>query len=316
MSFGLKNARATYQRLVDKVFHDQISRNLEAYVDDIVIKSMSEEEMLVDIKETFEKFRSNNMKLNPKKCSFSVEEGPFLGHLITKLGIRANSSKIKAITDIEQLKTLKDIRNNKQQSRVRSTIGQFVNITRDGNYKLGNIHRFTVVGKSNKRNQNKKADALSKLASMTFEHLTKEVLVEVLSKRSIEEKEILQVETKEEKIWMTPIHKYLVSGLLPEDPKEARKIKKKGDTFILTYGFEAIIPISKNNVAKDDKGRIKEVNKGGESRKIASIKEAYYRNKLRRHHNKRSSHSTYKIGDFILLLQNNTEITQVWQGLT
>ncbi|GKF91278.1 reverse transcriptase domain-containing protein, partial [Tanacetum coccineum] len=53
MPFGLKNARATYQRLVDKVFHDQIGRNLEAYVDDMVIKSTSEEEMLADIKETF-----------------------------------------------------------------------------------------------------------------------------------------------------------------------------------------------------------------------------------------------------------------------
>ncbi|GKB39804.1 hypothetical protein Tco_0884746 [Tanacetum coccineum] len=58
------NAGATYQRLVDKVFHDQIGRNLEAYVKDMVIKSTFEEEMLADIKETFEKFRSINMKLN------------------------------------------------------------------------------------------------------------------------------------------------------------------------------------------------------------------------------------------------------------
>ncbi|GKA16280.1 reverse transcriptase domain-containing protein [Tanacetum coccineum] len=109
MPFGLKNAGATYQRLVDKVFHDQIGRNLEAYVDDMVIKSTSKEEMLADIKETFEKFRSINMKLNPKKCSFGVEEGPFLGHLITKQGIRAKLSKVKAITNVEQLKTLKDV---------------------------------------------------------------------------------------------------------------------------------------------------------------------------------------------------------------
>ncbi|GJT79646.1 reverse transcriptase domain-containing protein [Tanacetum coccineum] len=101
MPFGLKNAGATYQRLVDKVFHDQIGRNLEAYVDDMVIKSTSEEEMLADIKETFEKFRSINMKLNPKKCSFGVEKGPFLGHLITKKGIRVNPSKVKAITNVE-----------------------------------------------------------------------------------------------------------------------------------------------------------------------------------------------------------------------
>ncbi|GKB27784.1 reverse transcriptase domain-containing protein [Tanacetum coccineum] len=84
MPFGLKNARATYQRLVDKVFHNQIGRNLKAYVNDMVIKSIFKEEMLADIKEAFERFRSINMKLNPKKCSFGVEEVPFLGHLITK----------------------------------------------------------------------------------------------------------------------------------------------------------------------------------------------------------------------------------------
>nr|GEU37857.1 hypothetical protein [Tanacetum cinerariifolium] len=79
--------------LVDKVFNDQTEINLEAYVDDMVIKSTSEEDMLADIKETFQRFRSINMKLNPKKCSFGVEEGLFLGHLIAKQVIQANPSK-------------------------------------------------------------------------------------------------------------------------------------------------------------------------------------------------------------------------------
>ncbi|GJZ47906.1 reverse transcriptase domain-containing protein [Tanacetum coccineum] len=76
LPFGLKNTGSTYQRLVDKVFNDQIGRNLEVHVDDMVIKSDSEEDMLVDIKETFDKLRAINMKLNPSKCSFDVEEGP------------------------------------------------------------------------------------------------------------------------------------------------------------------------------------------------------------------------------------------------
>ncbi|GKB84352.1 reverse transcriptase domain-containing protein [Tanacetum coccineum] len=59
---------------------------------------------------------------------------------------------------------------------------------------------------------------------MTFEHLTKEVLVEVLAKRSIDNKEVLQVDTKEGESWMTPIHEYLLSGLLPKDPRESKKI--------------------------------------------------------------------------------------------
>ncbi|GKF18424.1 reverse transcriptase domain-containing protein, partial [Tanacetum coccineum] len=83
---------------------------------------------------------------------------------------------------------------------------------------------------------NKKADALSKLASMTFEHLTKEALVVVLAKRSIEEKEVLKVEIKEKRSWMSPIQEYLLSGLLPEDTKEARKIRIQVPQYKLIQG--------------------------------------------------------------------------------
>nr|GEV13967.1 reverse transcriptase domain-containing protein [Tanacetum cinerariifolium] len=109
MPFGLKNAGVTYQRLVDKVFNNQIEQNLKAYVDDMVIKSTFEEDMLMDIQETFDRLRSINMKLNPKKCSFNVEEGPFLGHLITKQGIKANPLKVKEITYLKPPRTLKEI---------------------------------------------------------------------------------------------------------------------------------------------------------------------------------------------------------------
>ncbi|GKA72864.1 reverse transcriptase domain-containing protein [Tanacetum coccineum] len=87
-----------------------------------------------------------------------------------------------------------------------------------------------------RKNQNKKADALSKLASMTFEHLTKEVLVEVLTKRSIEEKEVLKVAMQESKSWMGPIHEYMLSGLLPEDTKEARRIRIQAPQYKLIQG--------------------------------------------------------------------------------
>ena len=74
MPFGLKNAGATYQRLVDKAFDKQIGRNLEVYVDDLVIKSHSEADILRDMEETFSTLRKINMKLNPKKCTFGAEE--------------------------------------------------------------------------------------------------------------------------------------------------------------------------------------------------------------------------------------------------
>nr|GEV68316.1 reverse transcriptase domain-containing protein [Tanacetum cinerariifolium] len=87
-----------------------------------------------------------------------------------------------------------------------------------------------------RRNQNKKADALSKLALMTFEHLTKEVLVEVLTKRSIEENKVLKVEMQERKSWMDPIHEYLLSGLMPEDTREAMKIIIQASQYKLIQG--------------------------------------------------------------------------------
>ncbi|GJZ74778.1 reverse transcriptase domain-containing protein [Tanacetum coccineum] len=106
MPFGLKNAGATYQRLVDSTFQSQIGRNLEAYVDDMVIKSKEETSLLADIAETFEGLKTINMKLNPKKCSFGVEEGKFLGYMVTSEGIRANPKKTKAISDLQSPKTL------------------------------------------------------------------------------------------------------------------------------------------------------------------------------------------------------------------
>ncbi|GJY78831.1 reverse transcriptase domain-containing protein [Tanacetum coccineum] len=109
MSFRLKNADATYQRLVDSAFQTQLGRNLEAYVDDMVIKSKTGQEMIMDIAETFDNLQKINMKLNPKKFSFSVEEGKFLGYTVTSDGIRANPKKTKAIADMQSPKTLKEM---------------------------------------------------------------------------------------------------------------------------------------------------------------------------------------------------------------
>ncbi|GKA57302.1 reverse transcriptase domain-containing protein [Tanacetum coccineum] len=65
---------------MDKAFKKKIGRNLEVYVDDLVIKIHKEQEILKDIEETFQVLRKINMKLNPKKCTFKPEEGMFLGH--------------------------------------------------------------------------------------------------------------------------------------------------------------------------------------------------------------------------------------------
>ncbi|XP_071700328.1 uncharacterized protein [Rutidosis leptorrhynchoides] len=87
-----------------------------------------------------------------------------------------------------------------------------------------------------RRSQNKKADALSKLASITFAHLAKEVLVEVLEKRSIEAQEVHDLIIEEENTWMKPLREYLELGILPEDKKEARKIRIKAPSYKIMNG--------------------------------------------------------------------------------
>ncbi|GKE78124.1 reverse transcriptase domain-containing protein, partial [Tanacetum coccineum] len=86
------------------------------------------------------------------------------------------------------------------------------------------------------RSENKKADALSKIASTSFAHLTKQVLVEVMKEKSIEEKDILAVVEEEGYCWMTPLLEYLTDGTLPAETKKARTIKIKSRQYALING--------------------------------------------------------------------------------
>ncbi|GJT05497.1 reverse transcriptase domain-containing protein [Tanacetum coccineum] len=109
MPLGLRNAGATYQWLVDKTFHGQIGRNLEVYVDDLVIKIYTEDEVIRDIEETFKTLRKINMKLNQKKCTFGVEEGMFLGYQVNTKGIKICLDKVDAVLSLQSPKCLKDV---------------------------------------------------------------------------------------------------------------------------------------------------------------------------------------------------------------
>ncbi|GKV48818.1 hypothetical protein SLEP1_g55610 [Rubroshorea leprosula] len=109
MPFGLKNAGATYEKMVTIVFRAQISWNLEVYVDDIVVKSLKAEDHLTDLEETFNNLRKNRMRLNPAKCIFGVEFGKFLGFMVSRRGIEVNPEKIKAVAEMEPPKSMKDV---------------------------------------------------------------------------------------------------------------------------------------------------------------------------------------------------------------
>nr|GEW27167.1 reverse transcriptase domain-containing protein [Tanacetum cinerariifolium] len=414
MPFGLKNAGATYQRLVDKAFDSQIGRNIEVYVDDLVVKSYTEAEMLRDIDETFRTLRKINMKLNPKKCTFGAEEGVFLGYVVTPEGIKPCLDKIAAVLQLPSPWTIKESdfhwtaeaeqafkqlkqhlselpllvapkpkeeliiylsatyraisavlmtergatqtpiyfisralqgpklnytpmkklvlslvfaakrlqrttietecharrtqyhipaknvsertdpngfsyqnagRKSASRASGRNSTRAFAASNNEAEYEaliaglrisaqmgVQNIHvsvdsklvanqvlgtyvskeenmikyldkvkslvsGFTNFSISQAQSQNKKADALSKIASTSFAHLSKQVLVEILKEKSIKEKEVTTVVEEDGPTWMTPIMEYLKERTLPSDRKEARKLRIKAQEYELLEGI-------------------------------------------------------------------------------
>ena len=109
MSFGLKNVDAMYQRLMNKMFAQQIGRNVQVYVDDMLVKSRKEEDHLEDLRETFDTLCSCNMKLNPGKCAFRVTTAKFLGFMMSQRGIEANPDNIRAIIEIAPPRNVKEV---------------------------------------------------------------------------------------------------------------------------------------------------------------------------------------------------------------
>ncbi|KAK0578135.1 hypothetical protein LWI29_005686 [Acer saccharum] len=109
MPFGLKNAGATYQRLVNKMFARQIGRNMEVYVDDMLTKSITADKHINNLRETFDVLVRYGMKLNLAKCVFIVPSGRFLGYQVHQRGIEVNHEKIQALAKMVSPRTLKDI---------------------------------------------------------------------------------------------------------------------------------------------------------------------------------------------------------------
>jgi len=109
MPFGLKNAGATYQRLMDKVFSHLMGHYVEVYIDDMVVKSPSHHQHAEDLSAVFSALRQYNLRLNPDKCVFGVDRGKFLGFMLTQRGIMANPEKCKAIIEMRSPTTIKEV---------------------------------------------------------------------------------------------------------------------------------------------------------------------------------------------------------------
>ncbi|KAG7552073.1 Integrase catalytic core [Arabidopsis thaliana x Arabidopsis arenosa] len=175
MPFGLKNAGATYQRLVNKMFHEHLGKTMEVYIDDMLVKSLKKEDHIKHLEECFEILNRYQMKLNPAKCTFGVPSGEFLGYIVTKRGIEANPNQINAFLNMPSPKNFKEVQ--RLTGRI-AALNRFISRSTD------NIPR----------GENTTADALAALASTSDPELKRIIPVECIAERSIKtDKEVLAV---------------------------------------------------------------------------------------------------------------------------
>ncbi|KAL0387645.1 UNVERIFIED_CONTAM: Retrovirus-related Pol polyprotein from transposon gypsy [Sesamum radiatum] len=130
MPFGLKNAGATYQRLVNRMFKESIGVSMEVNIDDMLVKSRRSDDHLIHLKQAFEVMRTNGMKLNPTKCTFGVGGSKFPDYLVRERGIEANPGKIEAIMKLVPPKTIKEIQ--RLTGKI-TTLNRFISRSTDQN---------------------------------------------------------------------------------------------------------------------------------------------------------------------------------------
>ena len=110
MPFGLKNEKAIYHNNVTTLFHVMMHRNVEVYVDDMIVKSRGRADHLVTLERFFERIRKFRLRLNLKKCNFGVTSGKLLGHMVSEWGIEVDPNKIKVVLDMPVSRIEKEIR--------------------------------------------------------------------------------------------------------------------------------------------------------------------------------------------------------------
>jgi hypothetical protein len=109
MPFGLRNAGATYQRCMQHVFRDHMGQTVEAYIDDIVVKTRKADDLISDLCVAFDCLRANGVKLNPEKCVFGVLQGMLLGYIVSQRGIEPNPEKVATLDRMGLIRDLKGV---------------------------------------------------------------------------------------------------------------------------------------------------------------------------------------------------------------
>ena len=101
MPFGFKNTGSTYQRMMTRIFKPQLSKSIEIYIDDMVVKSKVASEYVGDLENIFEILRKHKLRLNNSKYSFGVGSSKFLDYMVTHRGIEVNPNQIKATNSLQ-----------------------------------------------------------------------------------------------------------------------------------------------------------------------------------------------------------------------
>ena len=123
MPFGLKNAGSTYQRMMTRMFKSQLGKNIEIYIDNMVVKRKMVSEHLGDLRVIFETLRKYKLRLNAFKCSFGVGSGKFLGYMVTHRGIEVNPDQIKAINNLQSPRNPKEVQ---KLTRMAAALNKFI----------------------------------------------------------------------------------------------------------------------------------------------------------------------------------------------
>ena len=123
MPFGLKNVGSTYQRMMTRMFEPQLGKNIEIYIDDMVLKSKLESEHVSNLGNIFEILRKHKLHFNASKCSFGVGSGKFLGYMVTHHGIEVNPDQIKAINNLQAPRNPKEVQ---RLTGMTATLNRFI----------------------------------------------------------------------------------------------------------------------------------------------------------------------------------------------
>ena len=123
---GLKNAGATYQRMIMRMFREKIRHTAEVYIDDMVVKSKQEARHVEDLQGVFEILRQHRLRLNVEKSAFGVGAGKFLGYLITSRGIEVRGIEV----NLDQIKTLKHLKSPSNPKEVQVLTGMLAALNR------------------------------------------------------------------------------------------------------------------------------------------------------------------------------------------